>query len=861
MASSALGCGSGLHSTRSFARTSSLLKVLGGENTHADTDRMKPGFRVFCLSLVLSFLVCSLREADALVLQPWAQWAGSTSTQFLVIVPGAADFNNDGRLDVMVYKPSTRKFWIGRNVAGFGFSFCATPGSACIGTNTEAWATLPTSCSGYQFYSGDFGGTSLPDVVVYNPCVGDVRVLINSGGTSGGLTGPMATVDPISGWKMIAGDFTGDSKTDVMVYYPGDGSIFVGTNVTFAFTWNQWGSIDTGTPWQFFPGEFTNEGKVDILGYRPSATLNTRVGRNTGSSFTFSQWDNLPSSGITPVVGNFTGTTTADLGIRTSGIADPPAAGSGDFKVYRNADGAFFHEDQAWGDLDPSNDTWTLLAGNFIATGASTALPELFAYYPADGSFWVAENRGLPVEGYAWPLSVAPGGTLGLYTSGTFQTTGPNINIARVKSSSSGVLEKESSPTADLTVASTYQPMLSAGKPWANGVNWTSNVAFTIPTDWIPGYYTATLKSLSGTESQITFIVKPSSAPSSHHRTAIIANVNTWNAYNDWGGGSRYTGKATLSLLRPNPNAALLIGTAPSSLPFPQHHLAHAEVWLYWALESTLGRGTVDIYSDLDFDSGLVLAGPSSGEYNRLILSTHPEYWTAGMRGKLKAFLDAGGTLLYLGGNGIFETGTYVGSERTTFQVTSGTDATSSDPWVVGTSRVPFLFRTVSGSIAERALLGVATESCDEEAGIGAYVPKTPPNQLTQPAERAIYDAIMTLSPPATIGEEGFFAKASGHEIDKVATVGTSNQVTNQVGYGCYLPFGISEVDSTPPGIIRLAEGNNPDGHGADMIYYTHSGGGFVFSVGSINFGQSAAKETALSNLLKRVLDRPLFLP
>jgi GH15 family glucan-1,4-alpha-glucosidase len=40
-------------------------------------------------------------------------------------------------------------------------------------------------------------------------------------------------------------------------------------------------------------------------------------------------------------------------------------------------------------------------------------------------------------------------------------------------------------------------------------------------------------------------------------------------------------------------------------------------------------------------------------------VSTHPEYWTPLMYDRLTSYLDAGGSLAYLGGNGVFETGEY----------------------------------------------------------------------------------------------------------------------------------------------------------------------------------------------------------
>jgi hypothetical protein len=39
-----------------------------------------------------------------------------------------------------------------------------------------------------------------------------------------------ASLSPVDGWTIVAGQFAGDPRTDIAAYHPGDGSIWVGQN-------------------------------------------------------------------------------------------------------------------------------------------------------------------------------------------------------------------------------------------------------------------------------------------------------------------------------------------------------------------------------------------------------------------------------------------------------------------------------------------------------------------------------------------------------------------------------------------------------------------------------------------------------
>jgi hypothetical protein len=45
-------------------------------------------------------------------------------------------------------------------------------------------------------------------------------------------------------------------------------------------------------------------------------------------------------------------------------------------------------------------------------------------------------------------------------------------------------------------------------------------------------------------------------------------------------------------------------------------------------------------------------------------------------------------------------------------------------------------------------------------------------------------------------------------------------------------------------------------GPGADMVFYEHPGGGFVFSVGSLTFGGSLVVDSTIQQLMHNVLNK-----
>ena len=131
----------------------------------------------------------------------------------------------------------------------------------------------------------------------------------------------------------------------------------------------------------------------------------------------------------------------------------------------------------------------------------------------------------------------------------------------------------------------------------------------------------------------------------------MLLPANTYRAYEHWGGHNQYTvggdgSQRTMSLLNP-------YADVPTTASGRDDHTWYTDqLLLRWMTGQGIGY---DVYEDLDLhDTADWLL-----DYQALVLTSHPEYWTEAMRTNLIAWLGTGGGLIYTGGNGIYERVTY----------------------------------------------------------------------------------------------------------------------------------------------------------------------------------------------------------
>jgi hypothetical protein len=445
-----------------------------------------------------------------------------------------------------------------------------------------------------------------------------------------------------------------------------------------------------------------------------------------------------------------------------------------------------------------------------------------------------------PVLGYCWPLSASPGESIDFFVSALNNYILEYIRLTDLDKNGSGT------PLISLgEQTGLMQPIPDTA--WRDGCGWNLTFRLTVPEDWPSGYYGARLTSTGVSNAPlafIVFIVKPRDRP--HADYLLIAHTLTWNAYNTWGGRSRYwpdyPNTYRLSFLRHNPLSSPILDSGPNNV----------NNWLLselWVLKWMQGEGhNVDVITDQDFHFGV----PIQDRYASIILNTHPEYWTQEMFDSLRYYLSIGGCLLYLGGNGLFER-VQLDDDGRTLVFFDGHTTPNSD-------RKNYYFRNLNPPQPEREILGVAF--------LYDNYPSDPkPYAVLLPDHRFFEGTGVTFM--SEIGASGISGAASGREMDSSRTADDipGESVSASINYGGYPG---TDRGTHPSNLQVLARGlteqyhHLPDDedpreylegvHAAEMTYYDTETSGFVFSVGSMTFTGSLVVDTALQRIVNNAM-------
>lgn len=242
------------------------------------------------------------------------------------------------------------------------------------------------------------------------------------------------------------------------------------------------------------------------------------------------------------------------------------------------------------------------------------------------------------IEGYTSEVSVAPGETLHLHVS-TTPAALYRVEIYRLGwyDGSGGRLEI-CLPGCTSEEPGEPQPLRAPVSDGYLDAGWPVTDSIRVPQSWVSGYYLAVLRLASGRAGSVPFVVR---APVSQDSAILVqAAVNTWQAYNGWGGTSLYkdaTGASCkgvctrVSFDRPyDPEAQ---DFWPFELPLV-HFLEQSGYDVSY---------TTDADTDRDPDELL--------RHRLVVVAGHDEYWTKAMRDGFDRARSLGTNLAFMGAN------------------------------------------------------------------------------------------------------------------------------------------------------------------------------------------------------------------
>lgn len=316
-----------------------------------------------------------------------------------------------------------------------------------------------------------------------------------------------------------------------------------------------------------------------------------------------------------------------------------------------------------------------------------------------------------------------------------------------------------------------------------------------------PGFYSLDIVSDKPTF-RIPLIINHDNAEEAE--VAIIAPLSTWHAYNTYGGKSLYRNAIDssavnyISTLRPI-----------NSIYFDTTFLRH-DIYIFKNIYDWFSKQyKTSIYPDYYLESN-----PDKFKNCRsLVLAQHCEYFSSKMYSNLKEMLKTK-NLLALGGNQVY------------WKIKWHNDFTlmecRKDQSFFNNSLIPGgLWR--DSYFSESNLLGAAYT----DAGYTTYAPY----KITNPSH-FLFEGIKVENGDV-FGKKGIDSRAlSGDELDKINS-------------------------SSPESVQLIAKGTNPNGNGAEMVYFKNDNDqNASFSCGSIACGSGLGIDSVFTKIIENFMNK-----
>src|SRR5215211_1760324 len=350
---------------------------------------------------------------------------------------------------------------------------------------------------------------------------------------------------------------------------------------------------------------------------------------------------------------------------------------------------------------------------------------------------------------------------------------------------------------------------------------WTPSYTLNVPTSWTTGNYIVKLTRLDGTklENWMTFVVRDDSSTAP---VVYSMDVNTWQAYNFWGGSGNSNLGINLYGRINDVTLANVSGSRAYTVSFDRPYLDQGSldgagnfmVWDFPLIRWMESQGYDMTYvTNVDLESNAnVLNG------HRVFVNTgHDEYYSDGMRTRLQNGIDSGVNMAFFGANNIYHRTTWgsnsAGAPLRRVHTDKGT--------LPGSTTVEWRF--LSPAQPENAILGVM------ENGVATSRPF-----LVSDASHWIYagTGLTTYTGSGTTGVvtsgpgQNALPGLVGYEFDTRAVNGPLLS-----SYTSAEPAGLQQV-----GHSFVPAADNGVNAWADATVYTAGSGATVFSAGTIQW-------------------------
>jgi hypothetical protein len=303
-------------------------------------------------------------------------------------------------------------------------------------------------------------------------------------------------------------------------------------------------------------------------------------------------------------------------------------------------------------------------------------------------SVWDVPNPSTTIEGFSDPFSVNVGASINfkIRTSATTYA----IDIYRIGYYGGDGARLITSLTPSVPV-SQNQPACSTNT--VTGLvdcgNWGVSASWNVPATAVSGVYFAKISRTDGTAgaNQIPFVVTNNS---SHSDVVYMTSDETWQAYNDWGGYSVYSGTATGSpwcCSALDPGRAVQVSynrpfATRADTPDGQDYFFYAEFPMVQFLE----KNGYDVSYVSQVDVAQSGAATMLEQHKMLMNVGHSEYFDASDRANITAARDAGVNLAFFTGNTMWWKTRWANSQynnepyRTLITYKESLDSVQSDP-------------------------------------------------------------------------------------------------------------------------------------------------------------------------------------